>query len=184
MQHPQFKFEFMQLTELKDKESFDILMLFLSQTNKFTNTIQNQLKPDINVLFVHCLAKMCDATFDESKLKLLNAVCQSPFMENFQKYIMALPYMQTTERKDNPLYWNDPQEFWSNVFKFFNSVMEDSPDTAYKCLTELIDIIKFVLDGLKERQNENFPESLLNAFETMRLKFKVLSEEQVCNMSL
>jgi hypothetical protein len=173
----QVQFGYMQLKELTDKEPSDILMTFIAQRHKFKNTIEKPLKSDIYVLFVHCLSKICNAQFDQSKLDILMTVCRSPFVDNLQKYILDLPYVRITERRENCQYWNNTDEFWIHMMKFYDTVMDLSPNTAYECFRKLLDVTKLVLEGLQEHQKERFPEDFLNTFDSIQYKMDIIIED-------
>ncbi|XP_077301316.1 NFX1-type zinc finger-containing protein 1-like [Arctopsyche grandis] len=170
-------FGFKQLLDMSSKDGSEILMVFSQQNRKFDNTLTKEIKPDNIVLFMKCISKVCGVMFDESKTNIMTKLCESNFLNTFEKYILNLPYATTDMKMQNKLFWDDCDDFWKNVFAFYDCVISSTPDLALGILSKLIDFSKITLQNLKDRHKVNYQEELLQTLANIQMRLIPIKEE-------
>lgn len=170
-------FGFRQLLDMSSKDGSEILMVFSQQNKKFDNTLDKDIKPDNIVLFMKCISKVCTVIFDESKTNIVTKICQSNFVNTFEKYILNLPYSTPDMKMQNKLFWNDCDDFWKNVLAFYDCIISSTPDLALGTLSKLIDFNKITLHSLKDRHKVNYQEELLQMLANIQTRLIPIKEE-------
>ncbi|CAH2096329.1 unnamed protein product [Euphydryas editha] len=114
-------------------------------------------RPDVYVLVMELLSKICESSFDQLKLNLLLEICNSQFITNLRNYLMDLPYTETKSK--NNKYWKNEVEFWKNFIRFCECIILMSPQTALnKCRSLIEGTSKLCLEELTTRHNFVLPE--------------------------
>ncbi|XP_077298494.1 NFX1-type zinc finger-containing protein 1-like [Arctopsyche grandis] len=174
-----------ELLELSEKDGTEILLRFTQQNLKFANTLRKSaeaLKPDLIVLFMKCVSKVCEVAFDESKSSILGKISQSEFMATLERYFLDLPYVKINDKQSNSLFWYDCDDFWINVFKFYNCVISLMPSIALDTLPRLVDVNKLTIQGLRDHQKERFQDELLENFDDIQIRLVLLKEEAAAKL--
>lgn len=174
-----------ELLDLSTKDGLEILLRFTHQNKKFANTLQKSaevLKPDLIVLFMKCVSKICDVAFDQSKSSILGKISQSEFIAALERYFLDLPYVKINDKQFNRLFWYDCDDFWNNVFKFYNCVISIMPSIALDTLPRLVDVNKMTIQGLRDHQKERFQDEMLETFDDIQIRLVLLKEEAAAKL--
>ncbi|XP_050350709.1 NFX1-type zinc finger-containing protein 1-like [Nymphalis io] len=149
---------FLTLEALVKSDVKDILTNLNDKKEGFSNLLQSPIeRPDVYVLVMELLTKICESSFHQLKLTVLLDVCNSQFIANLQNYLLNLPYAE--KKSTNNKYWKNEIEFWKNFITFCESIIALSPSTALiKCRSLIEGSSKCCLDGLRDRHNFTLPE--------------------------
>ncbi|XP_060803319.1 NFX1-type zinc finger-containing protein 1 [Amyelois transitella] len=120
-------------------EDQDILGNLNQRRNFFTNLFLKPTainKPDIFVLILKILSKVCLSSFDDLKLKLLISICNDTCVMQLRNYLSDLP--DCRDKTKNSLYWKNQHAFWKNFILFLDTMVSLSPSIALKRYRSLI----------------------------------------------
>lgn len=110
------------LEEISQGDDQDALIKLTERKEAFKELIQSSIdRPDMFVLIIDSMAKVCQSSFDELKLNLVRDTCNSNFIVNLKSYLLDLPYVES--KSANSLYWNAPDVFleeFDNVLRECN----------------------------------------------------------------
>lgn len=166
-----------QLVDLSSKDGSEILIAFSQQKKKFNGILATRIKPDNIVLFMKCISKVCNVAFNESKTSILTRVCQSNLVSTLEQYFLSLPYAKANNKQYNKLFWNNCDDFWKNVFTFYNCVIALKPCLFLDTVLRLIDVNKMVLHDLEENQKVFCSLELLQILTNIKMRLDVNKEE-------
>ncbi|XP_077298497.1 NFX1-type zinc finger-containing protein 1-like [Arctopsyche grandis] len=170
-------FGYKQLLDLSSKDGSEILLAFSQQKKRFDGTLTTSIKPDNIVLFMKCISKVCNVAFNESKTSILAKVCQSNLVSTLEQYFLTLPYAKANDKQYNKLFWNNCDDFWKNVFTFYNCVLALMPSLFLDTVPRLIDVNKMTLNGLEENQKVFCSKELLQILADVKMRLNVIKEE-------
>lgn len=156
------------LEEISQCDSQDALSKLTERKEAFMELVQAPIeKFDMFVLIIECMAKVCQSSFEELKLKLVRDTCNSNFIVSLKSYLMELPYPQS--KPANNLYWKNPDSFWKNLITVFETVINTSPTLALNKCRSLVEATSIAcLDGLKERHDYNLPDEFITKLADLR----------------
>ncbi|XP_059049950.1 NFX1-type zinc finger-containing protein 1-like [Achroia grisella] len=147
------------LAEINDKKKF------FENLFKTSTQIQN-----IFVLVIEILSKASESSFNDLKLKMILIVGNPLFISQFRNYLMDLPY-QDESKSRNQLYWKNPINFWRNLLKFLECIINLSPSTAVRFYRPLINYtIKQSLEELIKMRRFSLPEEYSNQITQLQNK--------------
>jgi hypothetical protein len=171
---------FKALEEMSLVDTRDILAKINQKNDSFMNRIKSSIEDtDVFVIIVEILAKICNSSFDELKLRLLLEVCNSPFILNLRNCLMELPYDRP--RHNNRKYWNDPNKFWNNFIIFGECIFNMAPSVALqKCRTLLEGASKCCLEGMRERYDFNLTDENHSQLTKLRERLASFEKSEVC----
>ncbi|CAH2096338.1 unnamed protein product [Euphydryas editha] len=146
------------LKALAKSDLKDILTNINDKKEAFFHLLESPIdRPDVYVLVMELLSKICESSFDQLKLNLLLEICNSQFITNLGNYLMDLPY--TERNSKNIKYWKNEIEFWKNFIRFCECIIIMSPQTALnKCRSLIEGSSKLCLEELITRHNFVLPE--------------------------
>lgn len=126
----------------------------------FFNLLKSLIKkPDIFVLIMEIIAKVCQSPFEQLKLSFILDVCNSQFIVNLRSYLMDLHYDEN--KKKNGKYWQNQESFWNNFIIFCETIMSTSPSTAgIRCRSLIEDTSKHCLEKLHEKHGFKLSEEI------------------------
>lgn len=173
----QTRMGFKTLEELANADSRDILMKISVKREAFMNFINSPIdRPDVFPLLMKILAKACQTSFDNLRLKFIIEVCNSQFLLYLQNFLLNLQY--GTQKRANNLYWKDPIDFWSNFIQFCECVTTVSPSTALRSCRALIEATSRVcLEGLSDRHGFQLPDEYTLKLTQLRTSLTVQEQE-------
>ncbi|XP_064072681.1 NFX1-type zinc finger-containing protein 1-like [Vanessa tameamea] len=175
---------FLTLEALAKSDVKDILANLNAKKEGFLNLLQSPIeRPDVHVLIMELLSKICESSFHQLKSTVILDVCNSQYIGNFKNYLLDLPYV--LNKSTNNKYWKNEMEFWKNFITFCESIIIMSPSTALtKCRSLIEGSSKCCLEGLGDRHNFTLPEEynlkLIQLRETLTAheKDKIAKEER------
>lgn len=169
---------FLMLEQLANSDTKDILTNLNQRKVAFFNLLESPIdRPDVFILIMNLISKICNSSFDQIKLKFLLEISNSPFITNLRNYLMDLPYAEN--KATNKLYWKNETEFWKNFITFCECITLVSPSTALnKCRSLIEASSKCCLDGLKDRHNFELPEAEHYKLTKLRETLKAREEEK------
>ncbi|XP_013143932.1 PREDICTED: NFX1-type zinc finger-containing protein 1-like [Papilio polytes] len=173
----QTRMGFKTLEELANSDSRDILMKISAKREAFMNFINSPIdRPDVFPLLMKILAKACQTSFDNLRLKFIIEVCNSQFLLYLQNFLLNLQY--GTQKRANNLYWKDPIDFWSNFIQFCECVTTVSPSTALRSCRALIEATSRVcLEGLSDRHGFQLPDEYTLKLTQLRTSLTIQEQE-------
>ncbi|CAH0715659.1 unnamed protein product, partial [Brenthis ino] len=172
------KMGFLMLEQLANSDTKDILTNLNQKKVAFFNLLESPIdRPDVFILIMNLISKICNSSFDQIKLKFLLEISNSPFIAYLRNYLMDLPYAEN--KATNKLYWKNETEFWKNFITFCECITLVSPSTALnKCRSLIEASSKCCLDGLKDRHNFELPEAEQYKLTKLRETLKACEEEK------
>lgn len=129
------------------------------------------MKPDIIVLAVKLLSKICDTGFTE----FLSFICNSEFIKNLQLYVINLAVQHESKQNMNSSYYQDMNSFWSSLINLFNNILLLLPNTACSRLYEIVHACNISIQT-PNNQAKIYPK-ILKEFDDFIKKFNYTFEE-------
>ncbi|XP_052747658.1 NFX1-type zinc finger-containing protein 1-like, partial [Galleria mellonella] len=153
-------------------KSNDILAEINNKKNFFNNLFKSSTtKKDIFVLIVEILAKTSESSFNDLKLKMILHVANSLYITQLRTYLMDLPYYDNKSKDGNRLYWKNPTNFWKNILKFLECLINLSPSTFVKLYRSLLcNTIRLCLEELEKNQGYSLPAEHMIKFTELQNK--------------
>ncbi|XP_077302079.1 NFX1-type zinc finger-containing protein 1-like [Arctopsyche grandis] len=144
-------FEINELLNLVNLNSADIYLRFMGDMNKFENTLEYcSMKSDHLVLFVECVAKMCDDYSIEKILIYFKIESNSVFENTLKKFLLCVPYEGFQE---NSIFWTRFDRFWTSILKYCEHYIAVMRIYNFKSMDELLKIMILSLQRLKEKRD-------------------------------
>ncbi|XP_026476066.1 NFX1-type zinc finger-containing protein 1-like [Ctenocephalides felis] len=162
-------FNFLQQT--LQKEPADILVVLQDKKKEFDKFYKSPMKPDIIVLAVKLLSKICDTGFTE----FLSFICNSEFIKNLQLYVINLAVQHESKQNMNSSYYQDMNSFWSSLINLFNNILLLLPNTACSRLYEIVHACNISIQT-PNNQAKIYPK-ILKEFDDFIKKFNYTFEE-------
>ncbi|KAG6452108.1 NFX1-type zinc finger-containing protein 1 [Manduca sexta] len=164
------------LEEIANSDDNDILVKVNEKRAGFLEIIGKEIdKPDVFVLTIKILSKICKSSFDQLKFKLILEICNTDFIGSLLKYLLDLPY--TDMKSKNSMYWNNQEEFWSNIITFCDFIIASSPSTAFTKYRSLVEATKSCLNNLNEQQAFPTTEQYIAKLDELRKKLSSVSSK-------
>lgn len=126
------------LEELLCKDSEQIVLELMNSKRGFLEFLQKGLSPDTIVLFTKVLAKVAMSEYIEVKYKVLQIYLADEFSEELINYILRIQLQNNEDKKKNRYFWNDTDEFWTNIILISQDVVKTLPSFAVKILPKLL----------------------------------------------
>jgi len=162
-----------QLEKLAGEEPSEIVLVLANSRAGFETFVKQPLMPDLLILIVRILSKLCKADFEENKAAVLSCACVHEFLDQLSKHIAVIPLEVNKVRKDNV------GSFLVDLMTFLETVVNLLPSKAVEGF-ENVFLMTDVLIKIYEGQDLRFPDfdEVKNKFEHVRAQYKICVEEQ------
>lgn len=162
---------------LCEKDPEEILMTV--STNKgFSIRLEQELPYDFIVILLKLLSKMCGSAFNELKIEVITLFCKEKFIDQLTKYIATLPVQNDKDKRRNNHFWNNPDEFWNNLYVMCSSVIELIPSTAIEVIPKVVQCsILSIQNFTAMSSNVKVSDEIKDKFEKLQVKLCLCIEE-------
>jgi hypothetical protein len=162
-----------QLEKLAGDEPSEIVLMLANSRAGFENLVKQPLRPDLLILIVRILSKLCKADFEENKAAVLSCACVHEFLDQLSKHIAVIPLEGNKVRKDNV------GSFLVDLMTFLETVVNLLPSKAVEGF-EKVFMMTDVLIKFYEGQELRFSDfdEVKKKFEHVRAQYKICIEEQ------
>jgi len=161
------------LEKLAGEEPSEIVLVLANSRAGFETLVKQPLSPDLLILIVRILSKLCKADFEENKAAVLSCACVHEFLDQLSKHIVVIPLEETKMKKDNV------GSFLVDLMTFLETVVNLLPSKAVEGF-ENVFMMTDVLIKIYEGQELRFPDfdEVKKKFERVRARYKICVEEQ------
>ncbi|XP_069677368.1 NFX1-type zinc finger-containing protein 1-like [Periplaneta americana] len=164
-----FYLGYKQLENLAEQEACDIVVVLANSRSGFESLLKQQLRPDLLVLIVKVLSKLCRAEFEETKVGILSYACRSDFLDQLSKHIALLPLESNKKRKENiGSFLEDTLTFMEAGMNLLPSVAAESFEKVFMIMTMMK-----IFDG-----NVAISEDLTVKYKQLQKQHETCIEEQ------
>jgi len=139
----------------------------------FETLVKQPLRPDLLILIVRILSKLCKAEFEENKGAVLSCACVHEFLDQLSKHIAVIPLEVNKVRKDNV------GSFLVDLMTFLETVVNLLPSKAvegFENVFMMTDVLIKIYEG-RDLRFSDFDE-VKKKFEHVRAQYKICVEEQ------
>jgi hypothetical protein len=161
------------LEKLAGEEPCEIIMVLANRRSGFEALVKQLLRPDLLVLVVRVLAKLCKADFEENKAVVLSYACHHDFLDQLSKHIALIPLEVNKYRKENV------GSFLEDLMTFLETVINLLPSKAvegFQKVFMMTDVTIKVIEG-QQSAAASFDEMKKN-FEYLKSQYKTCVEEE------
>ena len=162
-----------ELEKLAGEEPSEIVLVLANSRVGFEMSVKQPLRPDLLILIVRILSKLCKADFEENKAGVLSCACVHEFLDQLSKYIAVIHLEVNKVRKDNVgSFLDDLMTFLETVINVLPSKAVEGFENVFKMTDGLIKIY--------EGQEHRFPnfDEVKEKYEYVRAQYKICVEEQ------
>lgn len=160
-----------QLENLSEEDPCNIVVVLANSRWGFENLLKQQLRPDLLVLIVKVLSKLCRTDFKDTKVVILSHACHSDFLDQLSKHIALLPLETNRKRKENI------GEFLEDTLTFMESVMNLLPSVAADRFEKVFMIME-MMKIFKGNLGTVVIEDLRMKYERLHTRYETCVEEQ------
>jgi hypothetical protein len=160
------------LEKLADEEPYDILVVLANERYGFETLVKQPLKPDLLVLIVRVLSKLCKADFEENKAAVLSVACVHEFLDQLSEHIALIPLEVDKKRNENV------GSFLEDLITFLKTVVVLLPSKAvegFEKIFTMTDVMIKIFEG-QQFASANFDE-LRKKFEHIKAQHKICIED-------
>ena len=162
-----------QLEKIAGEEPSEIVLVLANSRAGFETLVKQELRPDLLILIVRILSKLCKADFEENKAAVLSCACVYEFLDQLSKHIAVIPLEVNRVRKDNV------GSFLVDLMTFLETVINLLPSKAvegFENVFMMTDVLIKMFEG-QELRFSDFDE-VKKKFEHVRARYKICVEEQ------
>lgn len=168
-----FVLGYRQLEKLAGEEPSEIVLVLANSRAGFETLVKQPLRPDLLILIVRILSKLCKADFEENKAAILSYACAHDFLDQLSKHIAVIPLEGNKARKDNV------GSFLDDLMTFLETVVDLLPSKAIEGFENVFMMTDMMIKIYEKRELRfsNFDE-VKKKFEHIRARYKICVEDQ------
>lgn len=168
-------FKFIESLCEKDPEQ---ILIEVSTNKGFSLRLEQELPYDYIVILLKLLSKMCSSAFNEFKIEVITLFCKDKFIDQLTKYIATLPIQNERDKRRNTYFWNNPHEYWNNLYVMCSSAIELIPSTAIEVIPKVIKSSIFSIQNFEATSsNAKVSDEIKDKFEKLQVKLCLCIEE-------
>ncbi|CAH1102677.1 unnamed protein product [Psylliodes chrysocephalus] len=160
------KIGFRKIQELLNNNNLEEVVFCLTNERKGIRALMenDNLGPDLIVLSVKLLARVCGCSFGATKTHLLQTVIDSGFARVLTQFISSLPIQSDREKKFNAFFWNDAENFCLNVVCLVKTLNNLIPMSSCEANLKLLKALTFTMTNL---QGVHISDKIKNEFKDL-----------------
>nr|XP_022912880.1 NFX1-type zinc finger-containing protein 1-like isoform X1 [Onthophagus taurus] len=135
-------------------ENFDGLLLLLQEPD---------LSPDYISLILRSVVKIAESYFEPLKVKILHEVIEDNFIKQLINFLTQLHLAEERDKRRAKYFWSNPNEFFSHLNIFCETVIKMIPSEGKAVLPKLIKAAIFVIPYL------NLSADILEQYEELQI---------------
>lgn len=133
-----FSFKYLEL--LSNNTSEEIIAALL--TNKdFSAKFDQDVSGNWIVLIVKVLSKVCSSSFNTNKMYFVQLFCKEKFIDTLKTFIALLATHDERDKARNQYFWENSEDFWSNIVLICNTVIVLTPSVAITTISKLVKVV-------------------------------------------
>ncbi|KAJ8981209.1 hypothetical protein NQ317_014853 [Molorchus minor] len=146
----------------------ELMQILLNDKNEFSELLkEDSLSGHWLVLIMHALAKTCESSFNDSKLRIFPENIYVQYLrKQLCRFISNLPNHSSVEKKMNKIFWDDTDRFWNDLLVVFEEIKK-LPTFASQNLLMLLKAIIRTLPVLKEEQGLGVSDDIKENFDVL-----------------
>ncbi|XP_014216290.1 NFX1-type zinc finger-containing protein 1-like [Copidosoma floridanum] len=178
-------FHFTRMNQLNLMSNEDIMGILSQRETDFRDFLSTEMRPDVVVLTVRVLLKVCKANFTELVTRILSKACSTNFLKILEHFLMKLTLESDRDMIDNQFYHQNENGFWSELLEFFKKVNEFIPRTACDKLVPLLQKIEKIIPMIELNQNYKISDDIKTKFsrilKDMEENIETMRQKDVAN---
>jgi hypothetical protein len=162
------------MVDLSKLSGLEVVAKLANSHSGFQNVIRDTKKlkawPDLLVLTVKLLAKVCDADFKENKCSVLAQACHPEFLDQLADFMSNLPL-------DRYVNAYDVDNFLLNVLTFSKGVMILLPYTASERFRKILLFVDTTIRGFELYQKKGIRDDVKELHHSLQLQLNKTTAE-------
>lgn len=162
------------MVDLSELSGLEIVAKLANSHSGFQNVIRDterlRARPDLLVLTVKLLAKVCDADFKENKSSVLAQACHPEFLDQLCDYMSNLPL-------DGHRNTFDVDDFLLNILTFSKGVMVLLPYTASERFRKILLFVDTTIRGFELYQEKSIRDDVKELHHGLQLQLNRTTAE-------
>jgi hypothetical protein len=161
-----------QLEKLAEDEPYEIIVVLANRRSGFETLLKQPLKPDLLILILRILSKLCKADFEENKAAVLSYACHHDFLDQLSKHIALIPLEVNKRRKENVV------SFLEDLMTFLETVINLLPSKAVEGFENIFMMTDMMIKIFEAQQSTaaSFDEVKKN-LECLKAQYKTCVED-------
>ncbi|KAJ9594038.1 hypothetical protein L9F63_014515, partial [Diploptera punctata] len=156
-----------------EDDPYGVIEVLANRTYGFEKLLKQELKPDVVILVIKLLSKLCNVEFAELKIKLLSSACNFNFLDQLSRHIAVIPLEQNKRRKANI------GSFFEDLLSFLETVINLLPSkAAEETFEKIIMMVEMTMKVNEQQKSVTISEEIKKKFDKMSNQYKICVEEQ------
>ncbi|KAK9882471.1 hypothetical protein WA026_021505 [Henosepilachna vigintioctopunctata] len=149
----------------------------LNSNQGFFDMLQKELKPDLIVVIIKVMGKVCDCELLTLRNQVLKKTLNYNFLQRIQLYISGLAFQKHEQREENSNFWRDPDSFWNNLAKSCKTALKVMPQYYFESLGTLLYNAVMIMPKIESLHKIHIADGIKNDFEELVQLVDTLSSE-------
>lgn len=183
-QQKRFQLGFKRLEELVDMEPDAVIISLANEKINFEDLLSERLSDDYLVLILKVLSKMCNSSFNENKAFILSIAAKVSFIDSLLTYLLQLVIQDERDKKRNSYFWRDIDDFFNNVVKYCQTIIDMVPSIAYERLPKLVKALNTIIPAFEMQYNVVIPEKIKQTIKDIEHKLNLIIKNYTKKVSI
>ncbi|KAG5881472.1 hypothetical protein JTB14_026529 [Gonioctena quinquepunctata] len=160
---------FRYLQDLLKKDDLEEIIFTLNNDKRgYKELLESRdMSNDIIVLILQLLCRVCECSFQSSKIQLFESALRSPFSDNVIKFVSTIAIQNEREKRFNSCFWKDTDEFWNNIISLARNLHDLIPTSSCEVMVKLLKAVKLNIPIIETTHSIHISDNIKNDIENL-----------------